>query len=144
VRNCYTGQPINVADDGKRYIASAITYSLYLNSITRIYTYSQRKLKCPKNMWAYTQDVPQPWFKIPENHSLDHLSKKKRHKTDARRFLSYAHGEVAVIVKRLFYNYFLCFQTTGRPRIECIIPQAVSHSLMFLKMGKIIARNMSS
>ena len=27
---------------------------------------------------------------------------------------------------------------------ECIIPQAVTHSLVFLKMGKIIARNMLS
>jgi len=33
----------------------------------------------------------------------------------------------------------LCFQATGY-----IIPQAVTHSLMLLKMGKIIARNMLS
>jgi hypothetical protein len=33
---------------------------------------------------------------------------------------------------------------TDWPHIECVVPQAVSHSLMFLKMGKIIARNMSS
>jgi hypothetical protein len=39
---------------------------------------------------------------------------------------------------------FLRFQTTDRPHIECIIPQAVLHSLMLLRTGKIIARNMSS
>jgi hypothetical protein len=38
---------------------------------------------------------------------------------------------------------FLRFQATDRPHIEYIIPQAVSHSLMLLSMGKIIARNMS-
>jgi hypothetical protein len=39
---------------------------------------------------------------------------------------------------------FLHFQTTGPPHTEYIIPQAVLHSLMLLKMGKAIARNMSS
>jgi hypothetical protein len=39
---------------------------------------------------------------------------------------------------------FLRFQTTDPPQIEGITPQPVSHSLMLLKMGKIIARNMSS
>ena len=33
---------------------------------------------------------------------------------------------------------------TGRQHRECIIPQAVTHSLVLLKMGKIIARNMLS
>ena len=33
---------------------------------------------------------------------------------------------------------------TGRQHRWCIIPQAVTHSLVFLKMGKIIARNMLS
>jgi hypothetical protein len=33
----------------------------------------------------------------------------------------------------------LRFQTTGPPHIGSIIPQAVSHSLMLLKMGKTIA-----
>ena len=32
----------------------------------------------------------------------------------------------------------------GRQRRGCIIPQAVTHSLVLLKMGKIIARNMLS
>jgi hypothetical protein len=32
----------------------------------------------------------------------------------------------------------------GRQHRGCIIPQAVTHSLVFLKMGKIIARNMLS
>ena len=31
---------------------------------------------------------------------------------------------------------------TGRQHRECIIPQAVTHSLVLLKMGKIISRNM--
>jgi len=32
----------------------------------------------------------------------------------------------------------------GRQHRGCIIPHAVTHSLVFLKMGKIIARNMLS
>jgi len=32
----------------------------------------------------------------------------------------------------------------GRQHRACIIPQAVTHSLVLLKMGKIIARNMLS
>ena len=32
----------------------------------------------------------------------------------------------------------------GRQRRGCIIPQAVTHSLVLLKMGKISARNMLS
>ena len=35
-------------------------------------------------------------------------------------------------------------QTTGRQHRGYIIPQAVTHSLVLLKMGKIIARNMLS
>jgi len=31
---------------------------------------------------------------------------------------------------------------TGRQHRGCIIPQAVIHSLVLLKMGKLIARNM--
>jgi hypothetical protein len=41
-------------------------------------------------------------------------------------------------------NKELRFETTGRPHIGCFIQQAVSHSLMLLKMGKTTARNMSS
>jgi len=32
----------------------------------------------------------------------------------------------------------------GRQHHACIMPQAVTHSLVLLKMGKIIARNMLS
>ena len=38
----------------------------------------------------------------------------------------------------------LRFQATGRQHRGCIIPQAVTHSLVLLKMGKIISRNMLS
>jgi hypothetical protein len=38
----------------------------------------------------------------------------------------------------------LLFPNTDGPHIECIIPHAVSHSRLLLKMGKKIARNMSS
>ena len=38
----------------------------------------------------------------------------------------------------------LRFQATGRHCNGCIIPQAVTHSLALLRMGKIIARNMLS
>ena len=38
----------------------------------------------------------------------------------------------------------LHFQATGRQHRDCIIPQAVIHSLALLKMGKIIARNILS
>ena len=37
-----------------------------------------------------------------------------------------------------------CRPVTGRQHRGCIIPQAVTHSLVLLKMGKIIARNMLS
>ena len=36
------------------------------------------------------------------------------------------------------------FVDTGRQHRGCIIPQAVTHSLVLLKMGKIISRNMLS
>jgi len=39
---------------------------------------------------------------------------------------------------------FLRFLATGRQHRECIVPQAVTHSLALLTMGKIIARNMLS
>ena len=35
---------------------------------------------------------------------------------------------------------FLRFQATGRQHRGCIIPQAVTHGLVLLKMGRIIAR----
>ena len=37
-----------------------------------------------------------------------------------------------------------CRPATGRQHRGCIIPQAVTHSLVLLKMGRIIARNMLS
>ena len=39
---------------------------------------------------------------------------------------------------------FLRFQATGRQHRGCIIPQAVTHSLVILKMGEINAWNMLS
>jgi len=39
---------------------------------------------------------------------------------------------------------FFRHQITDRQRIGYNIPQAVLHSLMLLKMGKTVARNMSS
>ena len=39
---------------------------------------------------------------------------------------------------------FLRFQAIGRQQRGCIIPQAVTHSLVLLKMEEIIARNMLS
>ena len=56
----------------------------------------------------------------------------------------------------LLQNYGTCFGclsypssgvhhlATGRQHRGCIIPQAVTHSLVLLKMGKIIARNLLS
>jgi len=45
----------------------------------------------------------------------------------------------------LWYNAPTMLSATGRQhRGGCIIPQAVTHSLVLLKMGKIIARNMLS
>jgi len=38
----------------------------------------------------------------------------------------------------------LWYNAGGRQHRECIIPQAVTNSLVFLKMGKIIARNLLS
>jgi len=39
---------------------------------------------------------------------------------------------------------FLRFQATCRQHCACIIPQAVTHSLVLLKMGGFITRNMLS
>ena len=39
---------------------------------------------------------------------------------------------------------FLRFQATVRQHLECIIPQAVTHSLVLLKMGGIVNRNILS
>jgi len=42
----------------------------------------------------------------------------------------------------LWYNAPTMLPAGGRQHRRCIIPQTVTHSLVFLKMGKIIARNM--
>jgi len=44
----------------------------------------------------------------------------------------------------LWYNGHTMLQAGGRQHRGCIIPQAVTHSLVLLKMGKIIAPNMLS
>ena len=44
----------------------------------------------------------------------------------------------------LWYNAPTMLPAGGRQHRGCIIPQAVTHSLVLLKMGKIIARNMLS
>ena len=44
----------------------------------------------------------------------------------------------------LWYNATTMLLATGRQHRGCIIPQAVTHSLVLLKMGKIISRNMLS
>jgi len=44
----------------------------------------------------------------------------------------------------LWYNAPMMLPATGRQHRGCIIPHAVTHSLVFLKMGKIIAWNMWS
>ena len=44
----------------------------------------------------------------------------------------------------LWYNAPMILPATGRQHRGCIIPQAVTHSLVPLKMGKIIFRNMLS
>jgi len=41
----------------------------------------------------------------------------------------------------LWYSAPMMLLATGRQHYRCIIPQAVTHSLVLLKMGKIIARN---
>ena len=41
----------------------------------------------------------------------------------------------------LWYNAPTMLLATGRQHRGCIIPQAVTHSLVLLKMGKIFARN---
>ena len=42
----------------------------------------------------------------------------------------------------LWYNAPTMLPAGGRQHRGCIIPQAVTHSLLLLMMGKIIARNM--
>jgi len=44
----------------------------------------------------------------------------------------------------LWYNAPTMLPDTGRQHRGCIISQAVTYSLVLLKMGKIIARNMLS
>ena len=41
-------------------------------------------------------------------------------------------------------NMYDMLSVTGRQHRACIIPQTVTHSLVLLKMGKIISRNMLS
>jgi len=44
----------------------------------------------------------------------------------------------------LWYNAPTVLPATGGQQRGCIIPQAVTHSVVILKMGKIISRNMLS
>ena len=44
----------------------------------------------------------------------------------------------------LWYNAPTMLPASGRQHRRCIIPQTVTHSLVLLKMGKIISRNMLS
>ena len=44
----------------------------------------------------------------------------------------------------LWYNARTMLPATGRQHRALIVPQAVTHSLVLLKMGKINARNMLS
>ena len=44
----------------------------------------------------------------------------------------------------LWYNAPTILPAGGRQHRGCIIPQTVTHSLVLLKMGKIISRNMLS
>jgi len=44
----------------------------------------------------------------------------------------------------LWYNAPTMLPDGGRQHRGCIIPQAVTHSVVLLKIGKIIARNMLS
>jgi len=44
----------------------------------------------------------------------------------------------------LWYNAPTMLPATGRQHRGCIIPQAVTHGLVLLTMGKINARNMLS
>jgi hypothetical protein len=47
------------------------------------------------------------------------------------------------MLEKLNYTYHILFLTNQQHR-GCIVPQAVTHSLLLLKMGKIIAQNMLS
>ena len=52
---------------------------------------------------------------------------------------------INIMCYSLWYNGPTMLPATGRQHLGgCIIPQAVTHSLVFLKMGKIISRNMLS
>ena len=42
----------------------------------------------------------------------------------------------------LWYNAATMLPATGRQHRGCILPQALTHSLVLLKMGKIIARSL--
>jgi len=44
----------------------------------------------------------------------------------------------------LWYNTPTMLPAGGQQHCGCIVPQAVTHSLVLLKMGKIIARNILS
>ena len=51
---------------------------------------------------------------------------------------------VSTFASQPLYQARCCRPATGRQHRGCIIPQTVTHSLVLLKMGKIIARNMLS
>ena len=46
--------------------------------------------------------------------------------------------------KVVFLSVWVVLPAGGQQHRGCIIPQAVTHSLVLLKMGEIIARNMLS
>ena len=61
------------------------------------------------------------------------------------KFLSYVSVVNSPIVVELeWYNEPTMLPANGRQHRGCIIPQAVTHSLVLLKMVKIISRNMLS
>ena len=57
----------------------------------------------------------------------------------------FANKTTEIIGKQIVQISAIKFPTaSGRQHRRCIIPQTVTHSLVLLKMGKIISRNMLS
>jgi hypothetical protein len=54
------------------------------------------------------------------------------------------HVELIGIINKSLLLHLVGCVAGGRQHRGCIIPQAVTHSLVLLKMGEIIARNMLS
>jgi len=84
------------------------------------------------------------WYNVPTMLPAGNLKAEEQCHTDLHTACEQEHSFRLTSCQQTCMTLFLRFQATGRQDRGCIMPQAVKHSLVSLKMGKIIARNMLS